>query len=70
MWSLPRIGHVFCFQCRAPPHKPVPCDLVVKWRKQSGEGDNEDEATERLLAAQSKPCPNCNIRIIKGALGC
>jgi ariadne-1 len=61
-----RCGHVFCFLCGSTPHKPAPCDLVKKWRKQSGEeGDSADAATAKLLAAQAKQCPNCKIQIIK-----
>ena len=54
-------GAEYCFACRRDPHNPAPCDLVAKWYEQ---GDS-DKATQDLLAATAKACPNCKVLITK-----
>eukprot|EP01006_Ploeotia_vitrea_P041072 TRINITY_DN66483_c5_g1_i1.p1 TRINITY_DN66483_c5_g1~~TRINITY_DN66483_c5_g1_i1.p1 ORF type:complete len:663 (-),score=307.20 TRINITY_DN66483_c5_g1_i1:1279-3069(-) len=54
-------GHTFCFSCMEEAHMPCPCDLVKKWNAKS----RTDDATEIWLAARTKQCPNCQVRIEK-----
>ena len=52
----------FCFMCSKKEHEPAPCDLVAKWL---GRAAVSDQASEQLLRAITKKCPNCGIRIQK-----
>jgi len=56
-----KCGYSFCFTCLQEAHSPAPCDLVKTWldREQS------DDATAIWLAARTKECPKCSVRIEK-----
>lgn len=56
-----KCGHQWCFGCGEEAHSPCPCDLVKKWL----ERDKSDEATQLWLAARTKECPKCHVRIEK-----
>eukprot|EP00457_Paulinella_chromatophora_P002965 gb/GEZN01002970.1/.p1 GENE.gb/GEZN01002970.1/~~gb/GEZN01002970.1/.p1 ORF type:complete len:599 (-),score=104.34 gb/GEZN01002970.1/:516-2285(-) len=51
----------FCFSCLQEAHAPAPCDLVRKWLQK----EQSDDATTIWLAARTKECPNCKVRIEK-----
>lgn len=59
-----RCGHHFCFNCLLPPHGPCPCDLVLRWNSESG-ANAQEIATQKLIAATAKQCPNCQTWITK-----
>lgn len=56
-----KCGHSFCFSCLEEAHSPAPCDLVKQWMVM----DKSDDATAIWLAARTKECPNCQVRIEK-----
>ena len=54
-------GYNFCFSCMEEAHTPAPCDLVKKWLLR----EKSDDATAIWLAAKTKECPKCQVRIEK-----
>jgi ariadne-1 len=54
-------GFYFCFSCGEEAHTPAPCDLVKKWLLR----EKSDDATAIWLAAKTKECPKCGVRIEK-----
>lgn len=54
-------GYLFCFSCSNVAHNPAPCDLVARWLLR----EKSDDATEIWLAAKTKECPKCLVRIEK-----
>ena len=54
-------GFEFCFSCSQVAHVPAPCDLVSKWLQK----EQSDDATAVWLAARTKQCPKCTVRIEK-----
>jgi ariadne-1 len=56
-----KCGSQFCFSCNQIAHQPAPCDLVRKWL----EKEKSDDATEIWMAARTKQCPKCSVRIEK-----
>ncbi|GFT73477.1 e3 ubiquitin-protein ligase ariadne-1 [Nephila pilipes] len=58
-------GHVFCFKCSENWHDPITCRLLKKWEKKC----HDDSATLNWIAANTKKCPCCNVRIEKDG-GC
>jgi len=54
-------GHTFCFKCGLGAHQPVPCDLAARFLAL----DSSDALSAKLIAAITKPCPKCGIRIQK-----
>ncbi|CAL1270431.1 unnamed protein product [Larinioides sclopetarius] len=58
-------GHSFCFKCSENWHDPITCHLLKKWEKKC----HDDSATLNWIAANTKKCPFCNVRIEKDG-GC
>ncbi|GBM64165.1 E3 ubiquitin-protein ligase ARIH1 [Araneus ventricosus] len=58
-------GHTFCFKCSENWHDPITCHLLKKWEKKC----HDDSATLNWIAANTKKCPFCNVRIEKDG-GC
>lgn len=54
-------GYSWCFTCSEAMHSPAPCDLVAKWLQR----EKSDDATQIWLAARTKECPKCSVRIEK-----
>ena len=57
-------GFSWCFGCGKETHRPLSCDLFVKWSQKIVSDD-----TENWLLANTKTCPKCNNAIEKN-LGC
>eukprot|EP00197_Chlamydomonas_leiostraca_P004716 CAMPEP_0202867712 /NCGR_PEP_ID=MMETSP1391-20130828/9582_1 /ASSEMBLY_ACC=CAM_ASM_000867 /TAXON_ID=1034604 /ORGANISM="Chlamydomonas leiostraca, Strain SAG 11-49" /LENGTH=627 /DNA_ID=CAMNT_0049547775 /DNA_START=210 /DNA_END=2089 /DNA_ORIENTATION=+ len=58
-------GTAFCFNCKQEAHRPVSCDVVMKWvTKNSAESENVT-----WIMANTKPCPKCH-RPIEKNQGC
>jgi len=55
-----KCGHSFCFQCSDAAHVPAPCDIVRAWKARSAE-----DMSDVWIAAQTKQCPKCQVRIEK-----
>ncbi|KAI8819881.1 ariadne-1 [Fimicolochytrium jonesii] len=58
-------GHVFCFGCGLPDHKPCICPLVRFWLKKCA----DDSETANWLSANTKECTKCASTIEKNG-GC
>ncbi len=56
-------GEKSCYTHDVPWHRDLTCDEYEVNRK------GDDEATQDLLARETKPCPKCGVRIIKNG-GC
>ena len=51
--------YVFCWKCMEEAHSPLDCETVGKWlMKNMAEAENTS-----WILANTKPCPNCKIRI-------
>ncbi|CAN4121246.1 unnamed protein product [Withania somnifera] len=58
-------SNYFCWNCTEEAHRPVDCDMLVKWM---GKNNAESENTNWILA-YTKACPKCKRPIEKNA-GC
>ncbi|GIY44975.1 e3 ubiquitin-protein ligase arih1 [Caerostris darwini] len=58
-------GHTFCYKCSESWHDPIQCTLLKKWNKKC----QDDSATLNWIAANTKKCPYCKVRIEKNG-GC
>jgi ariadne-1 len=54
-------GHVFCFGCSLPDHKPSICGLVKLWLKKC----QDDSETANWMSANTKECIKCGSTIKK-----
>lgn len=54
----------FCFTCLSEPHGSCPCDLVKRWSAETG-ANAQEIASQKLIAATAKQCPNCQTWITK-----
>ena len=60
-----------CTSCALPRHTPVPCSIMQAWKAAGGfvEESRETAATLRWQLENTKPCPNCGMRVNKNG-GC
>ncbi|PHT59423.1 putative E3 ubiquitin-protein ligase ARI7 [Capsicum baccatum] len=58
-------SNYFCWNCTKEAHRPVDCDMVVKWM----EKNNAESENTNWILAYTKACPKCKRPIEKNA-GC
>ena len=58
-------GSKFCFGCENTAHRPVPCDITIKWAEKNA----SDSENANWILANTKVCPKCKVAIEKNQ-GC
>ena len=58
-------GTTFCFGCEKVAHRPVPCDVALKWLEKNA----SDSENANWILANTKICPKCKVPIEKNQ-GC
>ncbi|KAK6385292.1 hypothetical protein LTR65_009218 [Meristemomyces frigidus] len=67
IYRCAKCSQLSCIPCQAPSHIGETCTAYqARMRAEMA----RDQATERLLASETKPCPGCGARIEKIASGC
>ena len=59
-------GTSYCFKCSRESHNPCPCEMNKKWLEVNKEFyyiSNDEEKSNKWIAAYTKECPNCHQKI-------